>query len=373
MREFTFIIAAGGKGQRMGGGKKQFMTLSGRELWRWSADNAAELYDYGIREIILVIPEGDEINTGWHNDNIPLRITYGGSERALSVLNGLNSAKYDYVLVHDAARPFSTPELFRRLIDSVTENSGVVPVLPVSDALKHIDRDGNISCVERDELYITQTPQVFPRLMLIEALKNYPEAKDEAEAWKNAGHELKHVDGERMNFKVTVKDDMTIARALTENKIIRTGIGWDIHRLVPERKLILGGLKIDSPLGLLGNSDADVLTHAVMDAILGAAGLPDIGNIFPASTGKYKGADSIELLKEVLRLVNSEGWNVDFVDAVLTAQVPRLNKYRDEIIGNMSRFFAFNLKFKSAEDLDDSGRGLCMTCRAVATLEKVMF
>ncbi|MBQ6002174.1 MAG: 2-C-methyl-D-erythritol 2,4-cyclodiphosphate synthase [Synergistaceae bacterium] len=368
MREFSFIIAAGGQGTRFGA-KKQYLPLGGRELWRWSAENAAVLSD-SIREIVLVIPQGDSMTPDWRN-SIPLKIANGGSERAVSVLNGLNMAECDYVMVHDAARPFASPELFRRLIDAVNENAGVVPVLPVSDALKRIE-DGKISCVEREGLYITQTPQVFPRLKLIEAVKDFPSAKDEAEAWMKSGHELKYVDGERLNFKATVKDDMTIARALTENRIIRTGLGWDIHRLVPDRKLILGGVRIESPLGLLGHSDADVLTHSLMDAVLGGAGLPDIGNIFPANDERFKGADSIELLREVMRMVNAEGWNVDFADAVITAQVPRLNKYREEIMRNLSQFFPVNIKFKSAETLDDCGRGLCITCRAVATLGRAI-
>ncbi len=367
MREFSFIIAAGGSGTRLGG-KKQFMTLGGRELWHWSAENAAGLPD-SVREILLVIPQGDSMTPEWRND-IPLRVIHGGSERALSVLNGLNAASCDFVMVHDAARPFASPELFRRLMEAVNDDAGAVPVLPVSDALKRID-SGKISCVERDGLYITQTPQVFPRLKLIDAVKDSPSAKDEAEAWQKSGHELKYVDGERMNFKVTVKDDMTIARALTEG-ITRTGLGWDIHRLVPGRKLILGGVKIESPLGLLGHSDADVLTHALMDAVLGGAGLPDIGNIFPASDERYRGADSLALMAEVMSRVNAEGWKVDFADAVITAQVPRLNKYRNEIMRNMSQFFPVNIKFKSAENLDDSGRGLCITCRAIATLRRAV-
>lgn len=368
-KNFSFIIAAAGKGSRMGA-QKQFMKLSGRELWRWSAENAASLSGSGIREIILVIPEGESLAPEWHSD-IPLKVINGGTERALSVLNGLNTAVCDYVMVHDAARPFATPELFRRLIDAVSDDVGVVPVLPVSDALKRIE-GGEVSCVERDGLYITQTPQVFPRKKLIEAVRNFPSAKDEAEAWEKLHLKLRHVDGERLNFKATFKEDIMIARALTETKITRTGLGWDIHRLVPERKLILGGVEIESPLGLLGHSDADVLTHAVMDSILGGAGLPDIGNIFPAGDERFKGADSMKLLREVMRLVEAEGWEVEFVDAVLTAQIPRLNKYRNEIINSMAEFFPFNIKFKSAEELDDSGKGLCMTCRAAATLGKVI-
>ncbi|MBQ7170425.1 MAG: 2-C-methyl-D-erythritol 2,4-cyclodiphosphate synthase [Synergistaceae bacterium] len=369
MREYSFIIAAGGQGTRLGG-RKQFMTLAGRELWRWSADNAA--VTEGVREIILVIPQGETLTPEWPHD-VPLRVVNGGSERALSVLNGLNAATCDYVMVHDAARPFATGELFRRLMDAVSEDAGVVPVLPVSDALKRIEGGtGKVSCVDRDGLYITQTPQVFPRMRLIEAVRDFPSAKDEAEAWCNSGHVLRHVDGERMNFKVTVGDDMTIARALAERRITRTGLGWDVHRLVPGRRLILGGVRIESPLGLLGHSDADVLTHALMDAVLGGAGLPDIGTLFPASDDRYHDADSLGLMREVMRLVNAEGWTVEFADAVITAQVPRLNKHREEIVQSLSQFFQVNLKFKSAEGLDDSGRGMCMTCRAVATLGRVI-
>lgn len=368
MREYSFIIAAGGSGTRLGG-KKQFMTLGGRELWRWSAENASTLDS--VREIILVIPQGETLTPEWHNDT-PLRVVNGGSERAISVLNGLNMAVCDFVMVHDAARPFATPGLFRRLMDAVSDDTGSVPVLPVSDALKRIDDGGNVSCVDREGLYITQTPQVFPRMKLIDAVRDFQSAKDEAEAWCNSGHVLRHVEGERMNFKVTVMDDMTIARALTERRIIRTGLGWDVHRLIPGRKLILGGVRIDSPLGLLGHSDADVLTHALMDAVLGGAGLPDIGTLFPASDERYRDADSLALMAEVMKLVTSEGWSVEFADAVITAQVPRLNKYRDEIIRSLSRFFPVSIKFKSAEGLDDSGRGLSMTCRAVATLGRMI-
>ena len=364
-KSVSFVIVAGGKGSRMGGEKKQFMLLNGRPLWRWSYDI---LTPECVKESILVIPQGSEVNHVPENLTVPLKIAYGGKERAESVLNGLKEAACDYVLVHDAARPFLSLNLIHSLIDATDETHGAVPVLPVSDALKKIDGD-NISCINRDGLYITQTPQSFPREKLIEAVSKNPGAKDEAEAWKKCGHELRHVKGERLNFKVTWPEDMIIARALTEG-ITRTGTGYDIHRLVPERKLILGGIEIDSPLGLLGHSDADLLTHSVMDAILGAAGLPDIGNLFPASDERFRGADSIELLREVMRMISAEGWHVEFVDAVVKAQVPRLNAYRERVIESMKRFFEFNVKFKSAEHIDDSGDGLSMSCWAAATLRR---
>ena len=370
-KNFSFVIAAGGSGSRMGGVKKQFETLGNKQLWQWSADKAAQLKDSGISEIILILPEGYSVQ--WENNLIPLRIAKGGRTRAESVCSGLNEAKCDFVLVHDAARPFAGKNLFAELMTHTDNNFGAVPVLPVADALKRID-EKIISCVNRDGLYITQTPQSFPRVKLLEAVKNFPDAKDEAEAWlKFYPDKLNYVTGERLNFKITCPDDMRIAKSLVnESRITRTGLGFDVHKLVPERKLILGGVLIpDSPLGLLGHSDADLLTHSIMDAILGAAGLPDIGNLFPASDSRYKDINSIELLREVLKLVNSHGWQVEFIDSFICAQVPRLNKYRDEIIKSLSRFFPVNLKFKSAEKLDDSGRGLSMTCQAIANISRL--
>ena len=368
MRDFSFVIAAGGSGSRMGNVRKQFMPLGGKPVWLWSAEKAAKIPE--VREIVLIVPADHD---GRIDSPFPVKIAHGGSERAVSVLNGLRAAKCDYVFVHDAARPFGSGELFRRLMENTDADSGVVPVLPVSDALKRIDSDGEISCVDREGLYITQTPQCFPREKLIDAVKEYPHAKDEAEAWQSSGHVLRYVDGERMNYKITQREDMMIAKALTEQGITRTGLGYDVHRLVPERRLVLGGVEIaDSPLGLLGHSDADLLTHAVMDAVLGAAGLKDIGNIFPASDERFRDIDSMELLAEVMRLVEAEGWSVEFVDAVVQAQVPRLNKYLDSVRESLGRFFAVNVKFKSAETLDDAGAGLSMTCWACATLRKVM-
>mgnify|MGYP002622329732 CR=1 FL=1 len=369
-KNFSFIIVAGGKGSRMGGERKQFSILDGKPLWKWSADKANELNEF-ISEIILVIPSDyDEKILPDENYKIPLKIIKGGSERAESVLNGLKASECEYVLVHDAARPFASKNLFLSLMAKTENDVGVVPVLPVSDALKRID-DEKISCVEREGLYITQTPQSFHREKLINAVTKNLKAKDEAEAWENFGLKLDYVKGEKLNFKITFQDDMLIAKSLVNNKIIRTGIGYDVHRLVPERKLILGGVKIqDSNLGLLGHSDADILTHAIMDSILGAAGLEDIGNIFSADDEKFKGADSMKLLEEVMKLVKAEGWKVEFVDAVVEAQVPRLNKYKPAIKNNLGKFFDVNIKFKSPEEIDDAGRGLAMKCRAVATLIK---
>ena len=367
IKDSSFIIAAGGQGSRFNSReRKQFMTLNNKELWVHSAEIASQA---GIDEIILVVPK--ECMNREYNCSVKIKLVAGGSSRPESVMNGLLASSKKYALIHDGARPLLSVNLIESLIANTTDERGCIPVMPVSEALKHISGD-EICSVPRENLFSTQTPQSFNREKLILALRNNMQVKDEAEAWLNAGYKLNHVTGERENLKITYPEDLAFAKKLSrENIIMRTGLGYDIHRLIPERKLILGGVLIpDANLGLLGHSDADVLTHAVMDSILGACGLPDIGNLFPASDEKFKGADSMELLREVMTLVKASGYEVDYVDSFVKAQVPRLNKYREKIIASLSKYFAFNVKFKSGENLDDNGRGLCIEAQAVSTVIK---
>ena len=381
--DFSFLIVAGGSGSRIGGLGKQFRSLGEgkKPLWSWSVDLALSA---GAGEIVLVLPAGygtDEISIP-----SPVKVAFGGTTRTESVRNGLVASSRDYVMVHDAARPFASVDLLRRLMESVSPTVGAVPVMPVSEALKSICEDG-VRAVDRDGLYATQTPQVFFREMLLKILSERGAAfKDEAEAWLDAGLELRCVEGERLNFKVTWPDDLELAEALVEKREkekitggcgMRVGIGYDVHRMTPERPLVLGGVVVPSPLGLLGHSDADVLSHAVADALLGAAGLPDIGNLFPANDEKYKGADSLELLRRVVELVKGQRWEIVWADAVLEAQVPRLNSYLPAMAEKLSAVLnpglgslCVNIKAKSPERTGDPGMAKSMTCRAVATLRK---
>ncbi len=248
IKKFSFVIAAGGSGSRMGGKdlKKQFRLLDNRQVWRWSADLAAGLDSekFKICEIVLVLPEEDFnlINIDDWNKNIKLKLVAGGNSRPESVLNGLNACSCDYVMIHDAARPFLTREIILMLAGAVDEDTGAIPVIPVSDAIKHIEKineDEKITHLNRDKLFITQTPQVFYRPRLIEIIKKHGmEAKDEAEAWLDAGFKIKTVNGDRLNFKITVPADWEIARALInlnddDNKmknlnITRTGLGLSL-------------------------------------------------------------------------------------------------------------------------------------------------
>lgn len=383
MTEWSLIIVAGGSGRRLGGVPKQFRLLGGRPVWRWSADVGALLLKKGmISEIVLVVPRGQGEIRGEAfslGGSVPVRIVEGGEERALSVLSGLRAAKGEMVLVHDAARPFLSEDMCRHLIDACTSEQGVVPLIAVTDAVKEQDGDRMVP-FDRDRLRLTQTPQAFPRQLLCRCIEEYGAGcLDEAEAWIHAGRKLTPVPGDRWNFKITDSSDWEVARIIAAEKIggvTRTGIGFDVHPLVPGRKLVLGGVPVDDvSLGLDGHSDGDLICHSVADALLGAAGEPDIGCLFPASDPSFRGASSLGLLKEVVQRICAKGWDIVWIDVVLHAQVPRLGALVPSIVASLSEALEgrddvplVNLKIKSGEKIGAVGSALAMQCYAVATL-----
>lgn len=388
MMEASFVIVASGKGTRMGGIPKQFCRLGSMPMWSWSALVANTLFREGIvGECVLVIPEGEKMAPDVDCFEMPLRFAPGGMERADSVLSGIREASGKMVFVHDAARPFVSIDLCRRLLLAAGEG-GAVPVLPETDALKRISETGDVMPVSREGLFRTQTPQVFPRHLLLGVLERAERGvKDEAEAWIAAGMPLATVPGERRNFKITYEEDMVMAQMLARaqaKNILRTGHGYDVHPLVPHRPLLLAGVRISSSLGLQGHSDADVIAHSVADALLGAAGEPDLGTLFPASEERYRNADSMLLLDEVCRRIFSRTWVVEWVDVTLIAQVPRLGAFVPEIESALNAVFdriwkansggktnrCVHVKVKSGEHVGSVGRGEAMVCHAVATLRR---
>jgi 2-C-methyl-D-erythritol 4-phosphate cytidylyltransferase/2-C-methyl-D-erythritol 2,4-cyclodiphosphate synthase len=401
-KRFSFIVVAGGQGKRAAGNSlssfpKQFHLIGGRPMWFWSVECALTLDS--VDEIIIVIPDDllteSAVSSFFspssaffkNENNKSIKIVKGGEQRADSVMNGLTACSSDFVLIHDAARPYVSGKLCKALMEKVSAERGAIPVLPVSEALKKIVciKDGeknpyslnyvNISAVERENIFGTQTPQVFPRLLLIEAIRKAKnmmfDPKDEAEAWLLLGYDLAPVEGERLNFKVTWPEDFRIAEGVL-SRMTRTGLGYDIHPLVPGRKLILGGVEINSPLGLLGHSDADALVHAVCDAILGGAELPDIGILFPASDEKYKGANSIELLTLVVCRVRGAGWEPTFIDCVIEAQTPKLSSYIPEMKSAIEKVLGcvVNIKAKSGEHIPPVGDAACIVCHVAATMTR---
>lgn len=379
----SFILVAAGKGTRFGGIQpKQYKPLAGRPLWRWPAETADVLFSKGlVDELILVVAPEDQqrVSDELFDLKVPVTLAAGGRERAASVMNGLMAARGQFVLVHDAARPLVSEGLCRKLIEEARKNGGAIPVLPVADALKRIKGE-TVKSVDREGLFRAQTPQVFEREPLMAAMARFGSgAVDESEAWIAAGRPIAFVRGEGANFKVTFPEDLSLAeKILSGSAEWRSGHGFDVHPLVPGRPLVLGGIRIPSPLGLEGHSDADCVCHAASDALLGGAGLPDIGSLFPASDPRYKDSFSLSLFREAAEMVKAEGWNVRWIDITIIAQIPRLGKLLGQMCATMEEALGrspenlrrINIKVKSGEEVGPVGEGKCIESHAIATLSR---
>ena len=381
---WSFLIVGGGSGSRIGGCPKQFRFLGDIPVWKWSVLLAERLSSYcPVTEIVLVVPDSycSDINKDLKS-TLPIKCTSGGTTRAESVMKGLKICSGSHVLVHDAARPFVTENLCVDLIRLSSCGQGVIPVTGSVDSLKQIENN-TVSSLDRSKIYRAQTPQAYERAALIQALVKFGEgATDDAAAWLLAGNKLSYVVGSEENFKITTQGDWERAVFTAGGRRTqRTGHGYDIHKLVKGRRLILAGIEIiGAEHGLLGHSDADLVTHAVMDAMLGAAGEPDIGTLFPASDVKWKDADSIDLLKTVVAMLHERGWRFDWIDITLIAQKPRLGHMVNDFKNNLMRYLCcdgaddnVNIKIKSGEECGSVGRAECMVCHAVATLSRIVY
>ena len=261
------------------------------------------------------------------------KVVAGGAERRDSVWQGLQevSAGTDIVLIHDAARPFITRRVIDACIEAVQRYGAAVVARPLADTVKRATPEGEVAAtVERAGLWGAQTPQGFRYSLLFNAYRRavaeeWP-VTDDAAVVERAGHRVRLIEGEAVNFKVTRPEDLLLAERLLGGPP-RIGIGYDVHRLAPARALVLGGVTVPHDTGLLGHSDADVLTHAIMDALLGAAALGDIGQHFPDTDEQYRGASSIRLLSVVIERVRAAGYRPVNVDAVIVAQAPKLAPY----------------------------------------------
>ena len=318
------IVAAAGSGDRFGAGvEKQFVQIQGMSLLQRTLRVLEGCAD--LQGMIVVVPPDRVAET---ESGPGLRVVAGGKRRNDSVRAGFKTLPDDcnLVLVHDGVRPGITPKLVRRVIEAAFRDGACVPALQINDTVKEVDGAGRVvRTLEREPLRLVQTPQGFRREVLQQAYtwaddNGGPGFTDDAALVEASGQGVTVVAGEEENIKVTVPGDLVRLGLLTP----RVGHGYDVHRLEVGRKLILGGVEIEHDRGLLGHSDGDAALHALCDAILGAAGLPDIGQQFPDTDPKYAGADSLELLREVVVLVLQAGWRASSADLTLVAQEPRL-------------------------------------------------
>jgi 2-C-methyl-D-erythritol 4-phosphate cytidylyltransferase/2-C-methyl-D-erythritol 2,4-cyclodiphosphate synthase len=317
----------------------------------------------------------------WAVIGASISIVCGGLRRQDSVATAFDhvAPATEIVLVHDAARPFVSAQLIDRCIDAAARYGGAIAALPASDTVKRVAQDAGAMRIDatlpRESIYLAQTPQAFKRSVLEDAValgRAGVDATDEAMLAEKAGHVVRIVEGDPENVKITTADDLVAARSRTIAGN-RVGIGYDLHRLVEGRPLIIGGVTIATDKGALGHSDADVACHAATDAILGAACLGDIGVHFPDSDPQWKGASSVELLRRAAVLVREAGHEIAHVDVVIVLERPKIAAHKDAIRRGLAQAMgvpleSVSVKGKTNEGVDAIGRGEAIAAHAVAGL-----
>ena len=383
MRVWAAVVA-GGSGRRFGGRvPKQFLPLAGRPVLAWTLsalDGWGRFAGMGV-----AVPEGyldrAEAVVGGAGLGAAVRLVPGGQERAHSVLaaldgvSALGAAPEDVVFVHDGARPFPPVERFDALLEAAVPDGALLAV-PAGDTLKRAEGGRVAATVDRAAVWRAQTPQAFPLGRLHAALRGALDegipVTDEAQAVERAGGAPRIVEGHPLNLKITFPEDLVLAERLAAPwHSISVGHGYDVHRLVEGRRLVLGGVEIPFERGLLGHSDADVLAHAVADAVLGAAGLGDLGRHFPDTDPRWKGVSSLVLLETVAAMLGEQGKRVVRVDATVVAQRPKLAPFVPGMEQNLSAALgagrgAVTVKATTTEGLGFEGRGEGISAHAVA-------
>ena len=378
------IIVAAGRGERLGGDTpKALVDLAGRTLLRRSAEALAACAE--VNALIVVAPEGFERVAG---DEVygtgKLRaVVVGGATRQDSVRAGLarTTDRDRVVLVHDAARPFVDAPMVTRVLEGVRLHGAAIPVAPVVDTIKRV-RSGRVGqTLDREKLGAAQTPQGFRRDALMRAYARAAKAgvvlTDEAMAMERESLPVAAVPGSARNFKITTPDDLERARRLLAppHSALRVGHGFDAHRLVPKRRLMLGGIHVPADVGLEGHSDGDVLLHALCDALLGAGALGEIGTLFPSTDRKLRGAPSARFVAEVLRRLEAAELSIVNVDATLIAERPRLSAHLEAMKSSVVRLLRIepaqvSIKVKSTDALGAIGRGEGIAAQVLALLAR---
>jgi 2-C-methyl-D-erythritol 4-phosphate cytidylyltransferase/2-C-methyl-D-erythritol 2,4-cyclodiphosphate synthase len=380
------IIAAGGRGTRFGAAApKQLLALAGVPILQRSLD--ALLGHPRISDVVVAVPADVAADPPPYLRRSDGRLTVveGGARRQDSVAQAFArvSPRAEIVVIHDAARPLVTSELIDRTIAAAAEGGAAIAAVRATDTVKRGDGAGYVvETLPRDEVFLVQTPQAFRVAVLRDALAIVGDATDEASLAERAGHRVRLVEGDPRNVKITAPADLDAAeRTLSERSAssrlpaLRVGTGYDLHRLVSGRPLVLGGVTVPFERGLLGHSDADIVCHAVTDAVLGAAGLGDIGRHFPDTDPAWAGADSLVLLSRAAAIVHAAGYAVVNVDVTVIAQKPKLASHADAMRANLARALGceagqVSVKGKTNEGVDSMGAGDSMAAHAVALLAR---
>ena len=380
----TAIIAAAGEGRRLGAAvPKQLLDIGGRSILEHSV--AAFASHDRVDDVIVVLPPAlVAAPPEWMVESrATVRVVAGGPRRQDSVANAFDrvAPESDVVLVHDAARPFVSPDLISRSIDAAVEHGAAIAAIPASDTVKRVEGEGGhaviVGTIPRDQVYLAQTPQAFRRAVLGAAValgRTGVEATDEAMLAERAGHRVHVVEGDPANVKITTARDLEAARRQTSRPALsRIGTGYDLHRLVEGRPLIIGGVTIPSDKGATGHSDADVVCHAVIDAVLGAVCAGNVGQHYPDTDPRWKGASSTRMLRDSVRLVQAQGFVVENIDVTVVLERPKIAPFIDQMRAELAAALGIgadrvSVKGKTNEGVDAVGRGEAIAAHAVALL-----
>lgn len=373
------IIVAAGTGTRMGR-DKMLIDLFGKSVLSRTVEAFSRTGFFD--EIIIVCSEKNRGAFAEELKAYSVKLVLGGSTRGESSFSGIDTAQSELVMIHDGARPLVTKEIIENTLLACIKTGCAATGVKSKDTIKTVTPDNMISStVDRETAVLIQTPQAFKRELIKSAYDKFGfQMTDDCALMEKMGTRIEMVEGSYENLKLTTAEDVVTAEGILRKRgiggsAVRIGTGFDTHRLTEGRPLIIGGVNIPYEKGLAGHSDADVLIHAVIDALFGAAALGDIGKHFPDTDEKYKGADSILLLEEAVKEVRVAGYEIGNIDVTLIAQAPKMAPHIDAMREKLARAMgvlvdAVSIKAKTNEHMGFTGRGEGIEARAVALITK---
>ena len=375
--KFSFILLAGGSSNRFKSNiPKPYHKIAGKTLIELSIDKINQFKEF--KKIIIVYNKKHlkflkKINL----KNITFIV--GGKNRQQSTNNALNYLQKQKlvkkVLIHDAARPNFSKNLIKKILIEAKKNSAIVPVLKIQDALKEKYNKNKFLNLKRKNLFLTQTPQCFDLKKISNLHKNNKDKYvDDDLSLIDSNYKTKLINGEKKNFKITDKYDFSLLKNIYKSNL-KIGIGFDVHRLVEGRKLFLGGIKIPSKLGTLGHSDGDPVLHAIIDAILGACQMGDIGEKFSDKNKKFKNVSSSNLIEKVVKEIKNKNYEINNLDINIITETPKLKKFKNKIINSISKLCKIpltniNIKAKTTEKLGVVGQEKAIAAEVIVSVIK---
>ena len=376
MSIFLILLAAGESKRLKFAEPKPYIKVKNRTLIE---HNIYKIHNIkAIKKIVIVYNKKHRKKLDNLNTKNVIKIA-GGKTRAQSTLfalKGIQNLNCSKVLIHDTARANTSIKLIKKIIHALKFHKVVIPAIKVKDTIKLRNQIGSIHNVNRKNLLITQTPQGFQYKKIFELHKKNRDMNitDDATLFVNDKKKIHFIKGEEQNFKITNNQDLELFKN-SKQKMINYGIGFDIHRLEKKRKLYLGGTKIAYPMGLKGHSDGDSVLHALIDSLLGACKLKDIGTLFPDKNKKYKSIRSTKLLKKVVNLIKSKNYSINNIDIIVIAQKPKIKKYVNKMINTISKICEINrnqinIKGKTTEKLGLIGKEKAIAAEVIASVIK---